>query len=42
MNFLQVEEILMMPKEHNTKIENKTEIKKEETSRKNNRINCNS
>ena len=42
MNFLQVEEILMMALERNSKIENKTKIKKEETFRKNwiNYINC--
>ena len=40
MNFLQVEEILMITLEHNSKFENKTESKKEETFRKNNRINC--
>ena len=39
MNFLQVEEILMISLERNSKIENKTEIKKEKACRKNYRIN---
>ena len=39
MNFLQVEEILMITSERNSKIENKTEIKKEKACGKNYRIN---